>query len=101
MKKTIGQILEELNADDFIQQKIKEMGEGSENLKRQYNELNNMWQQKKINDQEYKNRLETMNKQLQQQKEQMIKSQTVKDAQNRTVNKNAPQQNLSPRQPNI
>ena len=98
MKKTLGQIFEELNADNIIQQKIKEMGAGSEALQKQYTELNSMWQKKLIDDQEYKNRLETMNKDLQQQKAQMEKAQLMKDAQNRNI-KNPLQNNLQNQKP--
>ncbi len=98
MKKTLGQLFEELNADNIIQQKIKEMGAGSEALQKQYTELNSMWQKKLIDDQEYKNRLETMNKDLQQQKAQMEKAQLMKDAQNRNI-KNPLQNNLQNQKP--
>lgn len=85
--KTLRQIFEELDNDQAdILKKIQELNLHSDNLKRQVNELNNMWRKKAINDSEYKKRMEELNKQLADQKQQAEKNKIAQNAANSGVN---------------
>lgn len=88
--KTLKQVLEELENDPLINQKVKQMNVDTQNLQRQANELNILLRKKSINDAEYKKRMELINKQLMQQKEQLEKN---KNVQNPVINQGVNNQN--------
>jgi septal ring factor EnvC (AmiA/AmiB activator) len=79
--KTLRQIFEELDTEQMdILKKIQEISLQSDGLKRQVIELNNMWKKKSINDAEYKQRMEELNKQLEAQKKQAEKNKLAQTA---------------------
>lgn len=88
--KTLRQIFEQLEDDPLINQKVKQMNVDTQNLQRQANELNILLRKKSINDIEYKKRMELINKQLMQQKEQLEKN---KNVQNPVINQGVNNQN--------
>lgn len=90
--RTLGEILEALNDQDDIAKKIQEVNLNSEMLKKQLLDLNNMWKKKAINDIEYKKKMDELNKQLMNQKQNSERNRIAQTAMNRGIT--PPQQNI-------
>ena len=77
--KTLKQIFEQLENDPLINQKVQQMNIDTQKLQKQANELNMLLKKKAIDDSEYKKRMELINKQLLQQKEQLEKNKNLQN----------------------
>lgn len=77
--KTLKQIFEQLESDPLINQKVKQINLDSQNLQKQADELNILLRKKAIDDAEYKKRMDLINKQLSQQKEQLQNNQATRN----------------------
>lgn len=77
--KTLKQIFEQLENDSLINQKVQQMNIDTQKLQKQANELNMLLKKKAIDDSEYKKRMELINKQLLQQKEQLEKNKNLQN----------------------